>query len=123
MTTTHPRCGTRRLKAAIIGVGLDASADDPRRIITGKECLVVGGSEGTHAEMLETMLRLEAELDRLGRRLADLPPEELAEVAWRIDSPELGEIALRMESALEARGVSFEMSSAEDLNALVNEGL
>ncbi len=56
---------------------------------------MLGGSEETHAEMIETMLRLEVELERRGQRLGDVPPAELADIAWRIDSPELHAIALQ----------------------------
>jgi hypothetical protein len=117
MTTMHVEVGARRLRATLIGLGLD-HRDGTKRIITGEECLMVGGSEETHAEMLETVLRLESELERRGQRLGDLQPDELAEVAWRIDSPELHAIALRIGSGLERRGLSFRESSAEDLTAL-----
>jgi hypothetical protein len=115
--TKAPQRGTRQLRAAIIGLGLDGRGI-PHRIITGKECLVLGGSEQTHADILETMLRLEVELERRGQRLGDVPPGELAEIAWRIDSPELTEIALRMESGLERLGRSFEESTADELTDL-----
>ena len=52
--------------------------------LTEGYALMVGGSPETQAELLETMLRLESELDRMGRNLADLEPAELADVAWRI---------------------------------------
>jgi hypothetical protein len=113
--TAKPEPGPRR--AAIIGLGLDGRGT-PHRIITGQECLVLGGSEQTHADILETMLRLEVELERIGQRLGDLPPGELAEIAWRIDSPELQEIALRIESGLERLGRTFDESSAAELTAL-----
>ena len=90
--TKQPDGGPRRIRAAIIGFGLDGH-DDHQRLSTGEHCLLVGGSAETHAEMLEIVLRLESELDRLGRRLAEMAPTELAEIAWRIDSPELIEIA------------------------------
>ena len=111
---TQPEAGPRRLRAAIIGFGLDGS-DDPQRLSTGDQCLLVGGSEETHAEMLETMLRLESELERLNQNLADVSPTELAEIAWRIDSPELHQIALRLDDELDRRGRSFHDSSAEEL--------
>lgn len=117
MTTTQPGGGPRRLRAAIIGFGLDGR-DSHQRLSTGEQCLLVGGSAETHAEMLETMLRLESELDRRGRVLAELDPVELAEIAWRIDSPELHEIALRLRDSLERQGRRFEELSAEELTAL-----
>ena len=72
--TTQPGGGPRRLKAAIIGFGLDGR-DSQQRLSTGEQCLLVGGSAETHAEMLETMLRLESELDRRGQRLAEVDPD------------------------------------------------
>jgi hypothetical protein len=115
--TTQPDAGTRRLRATIIGFGLDG-ADNHQRISTGDQCILVGGSAETHAEMLETMLRLDSELERLGQSLADVTPDELAELAWRIDSPELQMIALRMEDGLLLQGRSFHESSAEELTEL-----
>ena len=45
-------------------------------------------------------------------------PTELADIAWRIDSPELHEIALRLKSELERQGRAFEDLTAEELTAL-----
>ncbi|MFO0960235.1 MAG: hypothetical protein U0800_22810 [Isosphaeraceae bacterium] len=115
--TTHAHAGHRRLRAAVVGLGLDAS-DDDQRIITGRQCLVVGGSAETHAELLETMLRLESELDRLGVGLGDMDPFELAELAWRIDSPELLDVALRLNAGLASRGRHFHEATAEELTEL-----
>ena len=112
--TIQPDAGPRRLRAAIIGFGLDGS-DNQQRLSTGDECILVGGSAETHAEMLETMLRLESELERLGLGLAEVPPAELADIAWRIDSPELHQIALRLNEGLERYGRAFHESSAEEL--------
>lgn len=124
MTTTHPQSVPRKkLRAAIIGFGLDHSGNGPRRVVTGAECLVVGGSEQTHADLLETMLRLESELERVGRPLGELPPAELAEIAWRIDSPELHAIAVHMQTGLERLGRTFQESTAEELSDLAGEYL
>lgn len=112
--TTQPEAAPRRLRAAIIGFGLDGQ-DSPQRLSTGEQCLLVGGSAETHAEMLETMLRLETELERLNRGLGDLNPVELAEIAWRIDSPELHQIALQLDAELDRQGRSFFDLSAEEL--------
>jgi hypothetical protein len=112
--TTQPDAGPRRLRAAIIGFGLDGT-DLQQRLSTGDQCILVGGSADTHAEMLETMLRLESELERLGLGLADLTPDQLAETAWRIDSPELHQIALRLGEGLESHGRTFHESTAEEL--------
>ena len=117
--TKQPDGNSRRLRAAIIGFGLDCD-DNQQRLSTGQECILVGGSAETHAEMLETMLRLETELDDRGRRLSEVNPTELAEIAWRIDSPELHAIALRIERGLQRLGRAFEDLSAEELTELTS---
>src|SRR4051794_6545605 len=117
--TKQPDGGPRRLRAAIIGFGLDGD-DDQHRLSTGEQCLLLGGSAETHAEMLETMLRLESELDRRGRRLGEVNPTELAEIAWRIDSPELHQIALQLADGLRSQGREFEDLTAEELTDLTS---
>jgi len=119
--TKQPDRGPRRLRATIIGFGLDGT-DDQQRLSTGEQCLLFGGSAETHAEMLETMLRLESELDRRGQRLDEVNPTELVEIAWRIDSPELHEIALRLEEALANQGRAFEDLTAEELSEMMGAG-
>lgn len=107
----------RRLKAAFVGLGLDGH-DGHHRIITGENSLVVGGSAETHAELLETVLRLESELDRIGQPLDEVSPAQLAEIAWRIDSPELHAIAVRLDAGLRRLGRSFHESTAAELTEL-----
>jgi hypothetical protein len=116
MTTQHGG-RPRRLRAAIIGFGLDGQ-DSQQRLSTGEQCLLVGGSAETHAEMLETVLRLEAELDRRGQDLAEVTPADLADIAWRIDSPELHEIAVRIKTAIDRQGREFHDLTAEELTEL-----
>jgi hypothetical protein len=115
--TTQPERGTRRIKAAIIGFGMDGQ-DAMNRLTTGDHSVLLGGSAETHAAMLETMLRLESELERIGQPLGEVSPIELAEIAWRIDSPELHRIALRLHDGLVRRGRRFKESSAEELTEL-----
>lgn len=115
--TTPPDRGPRRIKAAIIGIGLDGH-DRVKRLTTSDSCVLLGGSADSHAEMLETVLRLESELERIGQPLEDVSPVELAEIAWRIDSPELHRFALRLHDGLQRRGRSFRESSAEELSEL-----
>jgi hypothetical protein len=111
--TMQPGGGSRRIRATIIGLGFDGD-DSQQRLSTGDQCLLYGGSAETHSEMVETMLRLESELERTGQNLADMTPMELAEIAWRIDSPELHEIALQLEEGLDLLGRPFHETSAEE---------
>lgn len=114
---TQPDAGPRRLRAAIIGFGLDAG-DDLQRLSTGEHSILVGGSAETHAEMLETILRLESELERRGQGLAEVTPNELADIAWRIDSPELHRIAINLGDGLAVQGWDFDRATAEQLTEL-----
>jgi hypothetical protein len=115
MQHSNPR--PRRLRAAFIGFGLD-DPDDQQRLTRGDQTLFFGGSAETHAELRETALRMEKELERLGQGLGDLDPGELAELATIINSPELHEIAMRLKAGLERDGRAFEDLSAEELTAL-----
>jgi hypothetical protein len=108
----------RRIRAALIGLGLD-SCDDQKRLTRSDQSLVFGGSAETHAQLRETVSRMELELDRQGQQLGDLDPLELAELAWRIDLPELHAIALRLEDQLARQGRTFQELSAEELTALL----
>jgi hypothetical protein len=115
--STQPERGPRRIKAAIIGFGLDAHGG-LSRLTTSDSCVLLGGSADTHAEMLETVLRLDSELERIGQPLSEVSPSDLAEIAWRIDSPELHRIAVRLHDGLQRRGRAFCDSTAEELTEL-----
>ena len=117
MTAQQQTGGRRQLRAAIIGLGFDGP-QIPRRVSTGEHCLILGGSAETHADMLETVLRLDDELERLGRPLGELSPMELAELAWRIDSPELADIAWRLQENLDQAGQTFDSCTAEELTEM-----
>lgn len=121
MTTTHATTPpTRRLRAALIGFGFDGGDDDQKRVTRSAQCLVVGGSESTHAEMREAVTRIELELEWMQRELSDLDPMDLAELAFRVDLPELHHLALQLEDGLEIRGCGFGDLSAEELTALLD---
>lgn len=120
--TTQPASSRAPSRRRAILIGLDLESDQsPRRVINGPRCLVVGGSAESHAEMLETMLRLESELERRGRELGEIPPDELAEIALRIDSPELHRLAIQMDESLRERGRAFHEASAEELTEVAIE--
>ena len=116
--SNHDAVGSRR--AALLGLGV-ASDDGVRRCLTAEHAVIVGGSAEDHAAMVETLLRLETELERMGRHLGQLPPDELIELAWRIDSPELMEAARRLRFALKRRGLRFEDLAADHLTELAGE--
>lgn len=117
--TQHSTERPRRLRAAIIGFGLDGD-DDQTRVTRSAQCLVIGGSAETHAEMREAMTRIEIELETMRRELGELNPGDLAELAFRVDLPELNGLALKLETGLEREGREFEEVSAEELAAFLD---
>lgn len=114
-STSQPR----RLRAALIGIGLDGDGDQ-KRVTRGPRCLVIGGSSETHAEMREAMTRIELELETMRRELGELNPDELAELAFRVDLPELSELAIKLETGLEREGREFDEVSADELAAFLD---
>ncbi len=71
----------RRRTSLLLGVGLDGD-DGHRRVTRGSEFLLVGGSRDTHEAMQERAVRFSEELQRRGKRLADVSsPDELRDIA------------------------------------------
>ena len=65
--------------AGLVGVGLD-NEDGHKRITTGEQFVLVGGSKDTHEHMTETVVKTFEELKRRDKRLEQLDPRELAEI-------------------------------------------
>ena len=68
-----------RRQAALLGLGLD-NDDGHKRITTGKDFAIVGGSAETHEKMTETVVKTFEELKRRRKHLVAIEPKELAEI-------------------------------------------
>ena len=68
--------------AGLLGLGLDHT-DGHKRITTGEQFAIVGGSEETHGRMTETVIKTFEELKTRGKQLAQVEPTELAEIVHR----------------------------------------
>ena len=66
-------------QAMLLGVGLDNS-DGHKRITKGDNFYLAGGSEETHEQMTETVIKFNEKLARKGKRLSDLSPEEFRDM-------------------------------------------
>ena len=66
-------------QAALLGVGFDHN-DGHKRITTGEEFAIVGGSEETHGRMTETVVKTFEELKTRRKKLHQVEPQELAEI-------------------------------------------
>jgi hypothetical protein len=69
----------RTNRAALLGLGLD-NQDGHKRITTGEQFAIVGGSEETHGRMTETVVKTFEELKQRGKQLEHVEPAELAEI-------------------------------------------
>lgn len=72
-------------KSAILGIGLDAE-DGQKRITRGKDFVLAGGSEETHAKMQETVIKVSEKLEKRGKRIRDASSEELTDLFHDTDT-------------------------------------
>jgi hypothetical protein len=64
---------------ALLGVGLD-NDDGHKRITTGEQFAILGGSADTHERLTETAVKTFEELKSRGKALHKVEPQELAEI-------------------------------------------
>ena len=69
----------QRKQSAILGLGLDGD-DGHTRLTRGKNFVLYGGSHETHAQMQETAVKINEQLDRRGKQLEDVSPSELHDI-------------------------------------------
>ncbi len=69
----------KRGQGALLGLGLD-NDDGHRRITTGEQFAIFGGSAETHERMTETVVKTFEELKQRGKRLGEVRPVELADI-------------------------------------------
>jgi hypothetical protein len=70
---------SKRGHGALLGVGLD-NDDGHKRITTGDQFAILGGSAETHERMTETVMKTFEELKQRGKHLNDVRPVELADI-------------------------------------------
>jgi hypothetical protein len=69
--------------ATLLGMAFDAE-DGHTRLTRGKNFVLCGGSEESHAVMQETAVKVNEHLDRKGRRLADMSLGELRDICQSV---------------------------------------
>jgi hypothetical protein len=74
------RAASKKPKSAtLLGMAFDAE-DGHTRLTRGKNFVLCGGSEESHAVMQETAIKVNEHLDRQGRRLEDMTLGELRDL-------------------------------------------
>jgi hypothetical protein len=72
-----------RKSAALLGLAFD-NDDGETRLTRGKNFLLVGGSQESHAVLQETAIKINEHLDRRGKRLEDVSVEEMRDICREV---------------------------------------
>jgi hypothetical protein len=71
--------GKKTSRAIMLGVGLDS--DGHKRLTTGPNFALVGGSKDTHEHMTETAVKINEKLKAKGKQLEQVSREEFDDIA------------------------------------------
>jgi hypothetical protein len=69
-------------KALMFGVGLDS--DGHKRVTTGENFALVGGTEETHEAMTEKVIKINEKLKSRGKQLENLTGDEFDDIAEEV---------------------------------------
>ncbi len=72
----------KKRTALMLGVGLDS--DGHKRLTTGPNFALVGGSSDTHDAMTEKALKINEKLNAKGKSLEDVSREEFDDIAQSV---------------------------------------
>jgi hypothetical protein len=76
------RSVSKKKKAVMLGMGLDS--DGHKRLTTGENFALVGGSKQTHEVMTEKILKINEKLSAKGKSLDEVSREEFDEIAHSV---------------------------------------
>ena len=68
--------------ALMVGIGLDS--DGHKRLTTGKNFALVGGSKETHEEMTEKAVKINEKLAKRGKELHEVSRQEFDDIAHEV---------------------------------------
>jgi hypothetical protein len=72
----------KKKKAVILGLGLDS--DGHKRLTTGENFALLGGSHDTHEAMTEKAIKINEKLAAKGKKLEDISRDEFDEIAHSV---------------------------------------
>ncbi len=73
---------SRKRKALMLGVGLDS--DGHKRLTTGQNFALVGGSKDTHEQMTEKAVKINEKLKERRKQLHEVSHEEFDDIAHEV---------------------------------------
>jgi len=74
-----PHADKKKKKAVMLGLGLDS--DGHKRITTGPNFALLGGSQETHEAMTEKAIKINEQLAAKGKSLEEVDSEEFDDIA------------------------------------------
>jgi len=72
----------KKRKAVMLGVGLDS--DGHKRLTTGPNFALVGGTEETHEQMTEKAVKINEKLKARGKQLEEVGRDEFDDIAHEV---------------------------------------
>ena len=72
----------KKRQAAMLGLGLDS--DGHKRVTTGENFALVGGTQETHEVMTEKAIKINEKLKARGQRLETVSREEFDDIAHEV---------------------------------------
>ncbi len=72
----------KKRRAMMLGVGLDS--DGHKRVTTGPNFALVGGSKDTHEHMTEKAVKINEKLKARGKQLEEVSHEEFDDIAHEV---------------------------------------
>jgi hypothetical protein len=72
----------KKKKAVMLGLGLDS--DGHKRVTTGENFALVGGSKETHEAMTEKAVKINEKLAQKGKRLEEVSAQEFEDIAHSV---------------------------------------
>jgi len=72
----------KKQTALMLGIGVDS--DGHKRLTTGSNFALIGGTEETHSAMTEKAIKINEKLAAKGKRLEDVSREEFEDIAHSV---------------------------------------
>jgi seryl-tRNA(Sec) selenium transferase len=72
----------KKRRARILGIGLDS--DGHKRVTSGENFTLVGGTEETHDNMTERVIKLNEKLKSRGKHLETVSTQEFEDIAHEV---------------------------------------
>jgi hypothetical protein len=76
-------------KAILVGIGLDS--DGHKRLTTGPNFMLAGGTQETHEVMTEKVIKINEKLEAKGKQLETVSSEEFDDIAQSVGLHRRGE--------------------------------